>query len=252
MISHSILKLSKSCARTAKAARLGLLVELFIPNYTVRMASSSSEIKRQNFDYFLVLDFEATCDNPKNPFPQEIIELPILKVNGQTFEVESQFHQYVQPRVHAELTPFCTELTGIIQEMVDGQPHIEETLQSVDKWMLENGLLEPGVKSVFVTCGDWDLRRMLPSQCNHFNIPIPTYFNKWINIKRAFSDSTGMWPSGMIPMLEPLGLRHQGRHHSGIDDCKNIANILKAVAERGHVFQVTGTSVHLMTVSLDD
>ena len=32
-------------------------------------------------------------------------------MNGKTFEVESTFHQYVEPRVHNELSPFCTEVS---------------------------------------------------------------------------------------------------------------------------------------------
>lgn len=43
---------------------------------------------------------------------QEIIEFPVLKVNGITFEIESQFHQYVQPDVNKELTDFCTEVNS--------------------------------------------------------------------------------------------------------------------------------------------
>jgi len=43
---------------------------------------------------------------------QEIIEFPVLKVNGRTFEIEAQFHQYVQPDVHKELTDFCTQVCG--------------------------------------------------------------------------------------------------------------------------------------------
>jgi len=53
-------------------------------------------------DYFLVLDFEATCDKPQI-HPQEIIEFPILKLNGRTMEIESTFHMYVQPVVHPQL-----------------------------------------------------------------------------------------------------------------------------------------------------
>ena len=41
---------------------------------------------------------------------QEILEFPVLKVNGRTFETEAIFHQYVQPRVHQQLSPFCTEV----------------------------------------------------------------------------------------------------------------------------------------------
>jgi len=43
-------------------------------------------------------------------FLQEIIEFPVLKVNGVTFETEAQFHQYIQPDVHRELSDFCTEV----------------------------------------------------------------------------------------------------------------------------------------------
>lgn len=113
----------------------------------------------QRYHYFLVLDFEATCDKPQI-HPQEIIEFPILKLNGRTMEIESTFHMYVQPVVHPQLTPFCTELTGIIQAMVDGQPSLQQVLERVDEWMAKEGLLDPNVKSIFVTCGDWDLKVM--------------------------------------------------------------------------------------------
>ncbi|XP_023617646.1 ERI1 exoribonuclease 3 isoform X7 [Eptesicus fuscus] len=114
----------------------------------------------QRYHYFLVLDFEATCDKPQIQ-PQEIIEFPILKLNGRTMEIESTFHMYVQPVIHPQLTPFCTELTGIIQAMVDGQPSLQQVLERVDEWMAKEGLLDPNVKSIFVTCGDWDLKIML-------------------------------------------------------------------------------------------
>ena len=55
-------------------------------------AAIPSEIKQQNYDYFLILDFEATCDDEKKILPQEIIEFPVLKINGRTFECESTFH----------------------------------------------------------------------------------------------------------------------------------------------------------------
>uniref|UniRef100_A0A2C9LHQ9 Exonuclease domain-containing protein n=1 Tax=Biomphalaria glabrata TaxID=6526 RepID=A0A2C9LHQ9_BIOGL len=84
---------------------------------------------KQNFDFFLVLDFEATCDKVAQPNPQEIIEFPVLKVNATTMKVDSIFHQYVRPQFHPQLTTFCTELTGIIQAMVDNQPHLPQVLQ---------------------------------------------------------------------------------------------------------------------------
>ncbi|KYO46435.1 ERI1 exoribonuclease 3 [Alligator mississippiensis] len=148
------------------------------------MAAMSS-FPPQRYHYFLVLDFEATCDKPQL-HPQEIIEFPILKLNGRTMEIESTFHMYVQPVVHPQLTPFCTELTGIIQGMVDGQPSLQQVLERVDEWMAKEGLLDPSVKSIFVTCGDWDLKVMLPGQCQYLGLPVADYFKQWINLKKAY------------------------------------------------------------------
>jgi inhibitor of KinA sporulation pathway (predicted exonuclease) len=56
------------------------------------MASSLITIEPQNYDYFLVLDFEATCDEGRKIHPIEIIEFPVLKINARTFQCESTFH----------------------------------------------------------------------------------------------------------------------------------------------------------------
>jgi ERI1 exoribonuclease 3 len=77
---------------------------------------------------------------------------------------------------------YLSQLTGIIQDMVDGKKHLEDVLKvsffyklsfsspgySVDdlslqdfyEWMTSEGLLNEGVSFIFVTCGDWDLKRM--------------------------------------------------------------------------------------------
>uniref|UniRef100_A0A3Q2GV55 ERI1 exoribonuclease family member 3 n=1 Tax=Equus caballus TaxID=9796 RepID=A0A3Q2GV55_HORSE len=171
---------------------------------------------------------------------EEIIEFPILKLNGRTMEIESTFHMYVQPVVHPQLTPFCTELTGIIQAMVDGQPSLQQVLERVDEWMAKEGLLDPNVKSIFVTCGDWDLKVMLPGQCQYLGLPVADYFKQWINLKKAYSFAMGCWPkNGLLDMNKGLSLQHIGRPHSGIDDCKNIANIMKTLAYRGFIFKQT-------------
>ena len=183
-------------------------------------------------DYYLVLDFEATCENQKHIKPQEIIEFPVLKVNARTLETEAEFHAYVRPTVHAQLTPFCTQLTGITQDMVDGKPVLQDVMSSFQGWMETNGLLEPSVKSCFVTCGDWDLKKMLPSQCEYFRLPIPYYFRSWINVKQLFSAVTGERANGMPSMLHFFGLSLDGRHHSGIDDSRNIAKILVSLARQ--------------------
>ena len=78
--------------------------------------------------HLLVLDFEATCREGAAIQPQEVIEFPCLLVRAADMVVEDQvglatsptpqFHEYVRPVAHPTLSPFCTQLTGITQDML--------------------------------------------------------------------------------------------------------------------------------------
>ncbi|XP_037527123.1 ERI1 exoribonuclease 3 isoform X4 [Rhipicephalus sanguineus] len=158
--------------------------------------SPAATMPKQAYDYFLVLDFEATCSAEKGvPTPQ---------------------------------------LTGIVQDMVDDQPHLHQVLSRFDDWMREQGLLQ--ARTVFVTFGDWDLQKMLPSQCAYLGIPVPPYMTRWINLKKAFAECTGHWPKTLLDALRFCRLPHLGRHHSGIDDCRNLAQLVAWLASRGYQF----------------
>lgn len=61
--------------------------------------------------HYLILDSELLFE--VSLLFQEIIEFPILKLNGRTMEIESTFHMYVQPVIHPQLTPFCTEVRAL-------------------------------------------------------------------------------------------------------------------------------------------
>ncbi|KAG1365509.1 hypothetical protein COCNU_12G005090 [Cocos nucifera] len=73
------------------------------------------EFQFQEFQYFVVIDFEATCDKEKNLHPQEIIEFPSVLVNSATGQLEASFQTYVRPLYHQCLSNYCKELTGIQQ-----------------------------------------------------------------------------------------------------------------------------------------
>jgi inhibitor of KinA sporulation pathway (predicted exonuclease) len=97
---------------------------------------------QQKYDYFLVMDFEATCLDNVKISPQEIIEFPCLKLNSKTLAVESQFHSYVRPVIHPRLDLFCTGLTGITQDMVDSEKTFEGVFEDFQKWLQEENLLQ--------------------------------------------------------------------------------------------------------------
>ena len=192
-------------------------------------------LPEEKIDYFLVLDFEGVNNKHLGgPDIMEIIEFPVLKVNALTFKTEAIFHTYVQPTIHPKLNPVCTEITGITQEMVNGQPTLPEVLNRLDKWMRDEKLLDKGVTTCFVTCGNWDLNTCLPVQCTYQKLCYPDYLKRWINIKDIFERITGKSRKryGMAGMLKELNLKLEGRHHSGIDDSKNIAKILATLASK--------------------
>jgi 2'-phosphotransferase len=89
-----------------------------------------------DFDYFLVLDFEANCVEHGSLPCQEIIEFPVQVLNLRTRNVDFSFHKYVQPEVVPELSQFCTGLTGIRQEIVSGQIGIRHVLNEFQSFLM--------------------------------------------------------------------------------------------------------------------
>ncbi|VDK82817.1 unnamed protein product [Onchocerca ochengi] len=137
-----------------------------------------SVINKQNFDYLLVLDFEATCEEGIKIMPhQEIIEFPVVQLSAKNFEEVGRFHRYVRPTERPVLTSFCTDLTGIVQETVANQETLPEVLVAFNKWLIDSNLIDSdnSMKSrfTFVTCGDWDLGVLLPSEAKYRNLKLP-------------------------------------------------------------------------------
>ncbi|GIX66695.1 ERI1 exoribonuclease 3 [Caerostris extrusa] len=208
----------------------------------VKLPPKLQVIPKQKFDYFLVLDIEATCDCPVNIHPQEIIEFPVLKVNGKSFKTEAVFHSYVKPVIYPNLSDFCSGLTGIIQEMVDDQPEFKIVFKNFLSWLEMEEILKPGVNFAFVTCSDPDLEYFFPMQCKVSDIEVPDFMKQWINVKRSFCDNSPyVWPANLDAMMKYCELKSEGELHSGIDDAKNIAKVIKDLAERGYIFDFNGS-----------
>jgi len=90
-----------------------------------------------------------------------------------------------------------------------------------------------------VTCGDWDLAKCLPNQLKLISAGKPVRsspWSKWINIKQIFQNHKKLRANGMTQMLDVLGLPLIGRHHSGIDDVKNIVRICIELIKDGAIF----------------
>jgi ERI1 exoribonuclease 3 len=109
--------------------------------------------------------------------------------------------------------------------------------------MRSNGFLDDPAQYSFITCGDWDLKTALPQQLSLASSHIhksdssllQTHFiDRLINLKWSYKRQyNDRYTKGMTSMLKKLGMKIQGRHHSGIDDCKNILRIVERMLDDG-------------------
>jgi len=193
-----------------------------------------------------ILDFETNCIpsahqdpagwrlwgdlNPEN-FEPEIVEIPTVivprvKEEGVTFTAK-EFHAYVRPARFA-LTEFCTHLTGITNEML---PPVGSFALTWNSWRLFMYELD---RPLVVTCGDWDLKTMLPAQMKLSDMTATPVVKRWCNIKICFKKLYQQEKTrGMEDMLEFLKIPLDGKHHSGIDDCRNITKIVVRMLQDG-------------------
>ena len=74
------------------------------------------------------------------------------------------------------------------KDMVEDEAPLKQVMEDFHKWLLSQDLLNK--EFAVVTCGDWDLKELLPRQFLHTGQVIPAYFKSWINIKmvRNFFD----------------------------------------------------------------
>lgn len=145
------------------------------------------------------------------------------------------FHFYIKPTVVPEITEFCTELTGITQAQVNAGITIDKCLVALDDWMTQNGFTAEN--STFVTCGMWDLKTCLRAEAAFKKLHVQDYLKKFINIKDIWMHTMFKNKAvGMVGMLSSLNLQLDGKHHSGIDDSKNIAKIAIELVKAGGIF----------------
>ena len=119
------------------------------------------------------------------------------------------------------LSAFCTKLTGIRQEDVDGAAAFPEVFASFLEWIGDEAF-------IWCSWGGYDLRQ-LEVDCRRHSIAMPPAFQHHINLKKAFARLRGIKPCGMKRALAILGIPLEGRHHRAIDDVRNVAKLARAI-----------------------
>lgn len=190
-----------------------------------------------SFRYFVVIDFEATCDKDTIPEPQEIIEFPSVIVDGITGNIVAYFQIYVRPTYNQQLTDFCKALTGIQQNQVDTGVSLRVAIRLHDEWLEKLGIKT--TKFAVVTWSNWDCKVMLESECRYKKIAKPSYFDQWINLRVPFHQIFGSVKCTLKEAVELSGLIWTGRAHSGLDDATNTARLLAMLLFAGANLRIT-------------
>jgi 3'-5' exoribonuclease 1 len=174
-------------------------------------------------NYYLVVDLEATCCD-RNSIPRgehETIEIGAVLVDGASLTTIAEQTIFVRPIVHPDLTPFCTELTTITQDMVDHALLFPEAIAR---------LVAFGTRALFCSWGAYD-RTQLAIDCARHRIAMP-FADHW-NLKEAYAYRAGSRRGlGTMAALRRIGITPTGTHHRGIDDARNIARMLPYILGR--------------------
>ncbi|XP_051144144.1 uncharacterized protein LOC127260455 [Andrographis paniculata] len=191
----------------------------------------------QEFQHFLVIDFEATCDKGKILHPQEIMDFPSQVVCSITGLPITSFQTYVRPTNNPTLTDYCKELTGIQQDQVERELTLDNAILLHDEWLQMMGI--KNTNFAVVTWSDWDCRALLETECRVKNIYKPPYFNRWINLRVPFHNIFGGQACKLNEAVEKAGLKWEGRLHCGLDHVKNIARLLALLIHKGYKLSIT-------------
>lgn len=179
--------------------------------------------RKKKRDIALIIDLEATCwrGAPPEGMYNEIIEFGISGVDYKTKEIVLKDTILVKPK-YSEISPFCTELTTITQEMLDREGvSFEEACK----------ILETKFKSrdrIWLSWGEYD-KNQIQKDCDLHGVRNPMG-RIHFNMKPLFSFAYGITKDiGVSSALDHLNMDFDGTAHRGIDDAYNIARILKKV-----------------------
>lgn len=174
-----------------------------------------------NYNYFAIIDLEATCcDNKTIPRQEmEIIEIGAVMVEQSSLHVKDEYQTFIKPIRHPKLTEFCTTLTTITDADLISAPDYTTAIEHLKNWLSQFD------KHLFCSWGDYDKNQFNQDSRFH-DIPYP-FGTDHLNIKKLFSKQQKLNKNlGMAQALRMANIPLDGTHHRGIDDARNMAKLM--------------------------
>lgn len=173
----------------------------------------------------LVIDLEATCSSDERitGSNMEIIEIGACWVNPKG-EILDTFQSFVRPVVNRILTPFCTQLTTITQDEVDGAPTFDQVAPLLQEFAVKH--LEEN--SIWASWGNYDRSQFEHDSVRH-KVENPVAHLSHANLKKIFAKKRKIKRVGITAALQIAGIEHIGEHHRALDDAINISKLLRMV-----------------------
>jgi len=200
------------------------------------------------FRYLVVMDLEATCDYCPNPRvtakTAEIIEFPWIVIDTQSLQIIDERQIYVRPAEIEAVTMYATKLTGISKEMLAKEQNLQHAMEQFDNYVNTKlgGNSSTSQEFRIVTDGIWDLQVQLYQETEKKGIKTEWYYKEYFDLKDEFRKFLPWFPEsyrpGLNDMLKALHLQFVGKPHQGIDDSRNIAQIVLRLLMLGHTFSV--------------
>lgn len=199
---------------------------------------------------YIAYDLEATCwdqeipgNRQKQKEESEIIEIGAVKYfldgNGD-FHKMQDFCQIVRPEQNIQLSEYCTNLTSITQDMVNGQDTLFPALRKFYRYAVLGSQSIDDI--VFLSWGFYDrtmiekeVKRKRESGFKH------SYFlghdllylldKCHHSLKHKFMEKRGLQKCGLNKALQMLNIPFEGTQHRGIDDARMIGKVFEQVRE---------------------
>jgi inhibitor of KinA sporulation pathway (predicted exonuclease) len=176
-----------------------------------------------NIPRLLIVDLEATCweRTEHKPSEMEIIEIGAMLIDSKSLQLLGEFQSFVKPLAHPILSDYCRQLTTIKQEAIDDSEFFPSVLARLLVF------IEKPDEVCLASWGNYD-RKQLIQDCQRHTKPY-TFGENHLNIKELFAQTFQVRMCGMKRALSILGLQIEGTHHRGLDDARNICQILRHI-----------------------